>query len=119
MLRDEFILVIDDDPDICESLGELLADHGHRVESAANGLEALELLTGGTPPCMILLDLMMPVMNGWQFVDAKAADPTLAPIPLCLITAAGITQELPGDAVCVWRKPFKVEELLRVVATHC
>ena len=65
---DEFILVVDDDAEIRESLSDLLSDEGHRVRAAANGKEALELLRQTPAPCMILLDLMMPVMNGWQFV---------------------------------------------------
>lgn len=115
----EFILVIDDDADIRESLTEILSEEGHRVRAAANGQEALGLLRSNPAPCMILLDLMMPVMNGWQFVQAQAGDPSLAAIPVWVITAAGDAHPPPPGVTGVLRKPFRLHELLHVVDSHC
>ncbi len=114
-----FILVIDDDADIRESLSEMLSDEGHRVQAAANGQEALDLLRGSPAPCMILLDLMMPIMNGWQFVQEQATDPVLAAIPVWVITAAGDAHPPPAGVTGVLRKLFRLDQLLDVVGQHC
>ena len=114
-----FILVIDDDADIRESLSEMLIDEGHRVRMAANGREGLDLLRTSPTPCMILLDLMMPVMNGWQFVREQAGDPLLASIPVWVITAAGDAHPPPPGVTGVLRKPFQLSQLLDVVGQHC
>ncbi len=114
-----FILIIDDDADIRESLSEMLSDEGHRVRVAANGQEALTLLRRSPAPCMILLDLMMPIMNGWQFVSEQAGDPVLASIPVWVITAAGDAHPPPAGVTGVLRKPFRLDELLHVVGQHC
>jgi CheY-like chemotaxis protein len=81
------VLVVDDDQDIRETLAELLTDEGYLVESASNGREALTTLRNGVRPDVILLDLMMPVMDGYQFRDEQRADPLLASIPVIVITA--------------------------------
>ena len=109
----EFILLVDDDVAICDAITDLLADHGHEVRAAANGREALAVLRSGARPCMILLDLMMPIMNGWQFAQEKECDPELAQIPMCIITAAGPTLQPPPDALCVLPKPFQLARLLK------
>ncbi len=112
-------MVVDDDADIRESLTDLLSDEGHQVRAAANGKEALELLRQTAAPCMILLDLMMPVMNGWQFVTEKSGDPALSGIPVWIITAAGDAHPPPSGVTGVLRKPFGLRELLDVVGRHC
>ena len=119
MTADEFILVVDDDAEIREALSDLLSDEGHQVRSAANGKEALDLLRRTPAPCMILLDLMMPVMNGWQFVTETAGDPTLSGIPVWIITAAGDAHPAPSGVTGVLRKPFRLRELLEIVQRHC
>src|SRR5205814_8831977 len=83
------ILVVDDDPDIRDSLREVLEDEGYDVSCVGNGREALDHLKAASPrPCVILLDLMMPVMDGWQFRrEQKKLEPELANIPLVVITA--------------------------------
>jgi CheY-like chemotaxis protein len=86
------ILVVDDDHAIRESLSELLEDEGYHVAKATNGQEALEVLARVGPPCVILLDLMMPVMDGYEFMGRKTADPALASIPVVVITAAGVAR---------------------------
>src|ERR1051325_2493173 len=83
------ILVVDDDADIRESLREVLEDEGYQVSCVANGLEALRHLRQGNRPCVILLDLTMPVMDGWQFRREQKQDATISDIPLVVITATG------------------------------
>ena len=82
---DNCILVIDDEEDLREALSELLGDY--TVITAANGREALELLHRGERPFFVLLDLMMPVMDGWQFLEAIADDSELNSIPLSITTS--------------------------------
>ncbi len=111
------VLVIDDDPDILDAMSLVLDSAGYQVSTATNGKEALERLRAGTAPSVILLDLMMPVMNGWQFRAEQTQDPKLAAIPVVIITGAGETFEkttLPGvDAYL--QKPVSLARLLSTV----
>lgn len=81
------ILVIEDDQDVREIIVELLEDHGYSVAGAPDGAAALRLLSGGAPPALILLDLMMPTMDGVEFRDAQLRDPRLAEVPVMLLSA--------------------------------
>lgn len=83
------VLVVEDDADLLETFILVLESSGHAAVGAADGYAALEMLRGGMRPCVILLDLMMPGMNGWQFREQQLKDPALAPIPVVLISAAG------------------------------
>jgi CheY-like chemotaxis protein len=83
------VLVIEDDPDVRNALAELLAGEGYQVSATADGAEALDTLRGGLRPSVIVLDLMMPNMDGWDFRRAQLEDPTLAPVPVVLLTASG------------------------------
>ena len=86
--------MVDDDPDIRDSLREVLEDEGYEVACVGNGREALDHLKTASPrPCVILLDLMMPVMDGWQFRREQKQDADIADIPLVVITATG---QAPG-----------------------
>jgi CheY-like chemotaxis protein len=110
------VLVVDDDEDIREALQTLLEDEGYRVLLARNGLDALTCLRGGERPCVILLDLMMPVMTGWAFRDEQLQDPLLAPIPVIVITAA----HRPAPPVTrILYKPLRADDLLSVIRTFC
>jgi CheY-like chemotaxis protein len=113
------VLVIDDDDDICDSLRELLEEYGHTVACASNGHEALDLLRGPPPlPDVILLDLMMPVMNGWEFRGQQKRDPSLASIPVVVITATGSARERAGlmGVEEILLKPIHLDQLLNVIA---
>jgi len=111
------ILVVDDDQEIREMIAEALALDGYRVISASNGKIALEQARE-EPPDLIVLDLMMPVMNGWEFLEAQREDPDLAPVPVIVDTAFPETQ-LDG-AAAILQKPFDVDTLLATVARlHC
>jgi CheY-like chemotaxis protein len=116
------VLVVDDDPSIRESLVDLLDEEGYRVETAANGSEALEKLRerAAPRPCLILLDLMMPVMNGQQFYAEQQRDPALASIPTVVVTAddkGGATAGRLGAPFLA--KPVRLDTLLEVIAKHC
>jgi CheY-like chemotaxis protein len=111
------ILLVDDDFDIREALSETLQDHGFEVITAANGLEALKLLRkGDVRPSVILLDLMMPVMDGYGFLKERANDPALAAIPVAIITAGhGVDKSRVGDQAPILPKPLKVGQLMSTV----
>jgi two-component system chemotaxis response regulator CheY len=113
------VLVVDDDPDIREAVQDILSFEGYGVVQADNGREALELLSHEPPlrPCIILLDLMMPVMDGEELVGYLQKEPTLAELPVILVTASGRSL-FPGVKAII-KKPFEMDELLAAVAAHC
>jgi CheY-like chemotaxis protein len=92
---------------------------GHSVLTAANGREALARLDTGVRPCLILLDLMMPVMDGWTFRDALERDPRLRTVPVVVISAAGGEMMRRVRAEAYVSKPVDIDELLHVVCEHC
>lgn len=108
------VLVVDDDLDIREALSETLEDHGFAVSTAANGLEALTLVRNAKEsPSVILLDLMMPVLDGYAFLAERRKDPRLRSIPVAIITAGHrVDHARLGDAVLVLPKPLEVEQLV-------
>ena len=117
------IMVVDDDHAIRESMSELLAEEGYQVAIARNGRQALDLLHRGPHPCVILLDLMMPVMDGFEFMGRKAADPALASIPVVIITAAGAPKiedlGVGTTLPLVLLKPVGAETLMSAVKHYC
>ncbi|HVZ74977.1 MAG TPA: response regulator [Polyangia bacterium] len=115
-LHDRKILVVEDDPAIQRALVEILGDDsGYDVHVAGDGRSALALLKTPPPPVLILLDLMMPDMDGAAFIAQRGRDPALADIPVCLMTATGRhTPQMPGVAG-VLPKPFGIDALLAVV----
>lgn len=118
---DRLILVVDDDPDIRDSLADVLKDEGYQVITAVDGRDALVKLRGGSPaPCLILLDLMMPVMSGPQFYAEKQRDPALAPIPVVIVSADGnIRQKASALGSEYIAKPVRIEQVLGVLERHC
>jgi len=112
------ILVVDDDRGAMEALSDILEYEGYRVERAQNGLQALEQLKETRPgPNLIILDLLMPVMDGWEFRMRQKEDPALAHIPVLVVTAIAATAGI--DAAGVLRKPIDIDALLRTVARYC
>jgi CheY-like chemotaxis protein len=110
------VLVVEDDPDVLDAVQTALAARGYRVLTARDGLKALTVLAG-TAVDLILLDLTMPVMSGWEFLEQKRADPQLADVPVVVVTAVG---SVIGDAedppwVAVVQKPFRLQNLLATV----
>jgi CheY-like chemotaxis protein len=115
------VLVIEDDPMIRDVLVEVLADHGYEAVGAANGREALDTLAQpDDPPCVILLDLMMPVMDGHSFRQEQLQSPELSDIPVVVISAfvdQTTTDELHADDYL--KKPVRLHEVLGAVRRHC
>jgi len=122
-LRDHSpILVVDDDPDIREAIVEVLEENGHRTLSAANGDEALATLrSSNEPPCVILLDLMMPVMDGRAFREAQQADPELSKIPVIVLSAFRDSAETAKqlDVAGYLPKPVSLEALISMIDNFC
>ena len=113
------VLIVDDDYSVLDAVRETLEDEGYEVSIAANGLEALKGLREGGRPCLILLDLMMPVMNGWEFRREQLSDSLLASIPTVIVTAyVGPIPNGLGEAPKV-RKPVNPEQLISLVETYC
>jgi CheY-like chemotaxis protein len=111
------IMVVEDDAETRELIAEILREDGYTVQTAANGAEALAALRATLPrPDIILLDLMMPVMSGWQFLDERAADEALARIPV-VVLSADPTRQLASSRgiVAVVGKPFDLPRLLTLV----
>jgi CheY-like chemotaxis protein len=108
------VLIVDDDHALREAVAEALGDEGFTVSCSAHGLEALNTLRAGLRPDVILLDLMMPVMDGWAFRQEQSRDPALASIPVVVVTAAH-TLPKPIDARAIVEKPFRLDDLVRAL----
>jgi DNA-binding response OmpR family regulator len=107
------VLVVDDDPDILDALSEILEVEGYEVQRARNGREALQRLEHG-PPDLVLLDLMMPVMDGWEF--ARSLDPDARPPIIVLSADRNVSVKAQEIGALGWlAKPFELSELLAVV----
>ena len=115
------VMIVDDDEDLRESLDVLLTRRGFLVVSASNGQDALESIDPDDPPGLILLDLMMPVMNGWQLRARLLEDVRLAEIPIVLLSGvADLTFEAaPLRTVAALVKPVDLERLYELVAKYC
>ncbi|MCX5792921.1 MAG: response regulator [Elusimicrobia bacterium] len=116
------VLVVDDDKTTCDVISSVLAGQGYETACAGNGKEALVYLRSTSrPPRLILLDLMMPEMTGWEFRKVQQEDPALAGIPVAIITGLpdmGETAAAIG-AVDVLYKPSRVETLTSIVSRFC
>jgi CheY-like chemotaxis protein len=113
-MRSQRVLVVEDDSVARTLLGTILEDAGYTVALAANGREALDYLRNGERPFVILLDLKMPVMSGWEFREEQRRDPDLATIPIVVLTADGEFDAVVatlGAAAC-FSKPIDPEGLL-------
>ena len=116
------VFVVDDDVAIRDMLSEALEDEGYNVTSASNGLEAINHLRAyPDSPCLILLDLNMPIMTGWEFRSLQQQDPALAAIPVVVVSADRAAQydPRPLDAVEYLVKPINLDRLLTLVDRFC
>ena len=113
------VLIVDDDPDLQDAICDTLEGDGHAAICVSNGRQALDYLQTGAPTCLILLDLMMPVMNGWEFREQQLLDAAIASIPVVVISAhdGGERPGLSPDGFL--RKPIRAEDLLSTVAKFC
>lgn len=109
------VLVVEDDGDMREAARDAIAAEGFPTATAANGVEAIEYLENEPPPGIIVLDLMMPVMNGWEFLDWLSSRPELGTIPVIVISASRECERArslyDGLAYCL-AKPFRLDTLL-------
>ena len=115
------VLLVEDDPDLLGSLAAFLEAEGYQVEVARHGLEALGRLRGGFAPAVILLDLMMPIMTGWEFRHAQRQDRDLSGIPVIVISGM---EDSPRHAAWLEadgyvQKPIPVQILLETVQRYC
>jgi CheY-like chemotaxis protein len=111
------ILVVEDDPDALEAIADLLESHGYAVTTARHGAEALERLGSSQLPGLIVLDLLMPTMDGWEFRRRQKEDPRIAKIPVVVVSASDAAKPIDADGVL--RKPVDIDRLLQTVAKHC
>jgi len=111
------ILIVDDNDEVREALGALLESAGHQVLAAADGREALAFLRRcEVPPCLVLLDLMMPGLNGWDFRAEQIRDERLAAIPVIVLSAHPLAMDAKNmGAAAVLLKPFDPETVLAAV----
>ncbi|HZY84248.1 MAG TPA: response regulator [Gemmataceae bacterium] len=107
------ILLVEDDEITRGAIKLVLEWEGYQVDCAANGQEALDLLRDKEPPSLILLDVMMPVLDGEQFRQEQKRDPRLAQIPVVIVSALDVSSCL--EAAGHVQKPFQVEELLAAI----
>lgn len=115
------VAIVEDDDAIRESITDALEIEGYAVTAFRNGKEALEGLQNQTSPCLILLDLMMPVMDGWQFMEARKhlAD-TYAAIPVFIVSAVADQQKVKSTGATGYiRKPVDLDVLLLIVQKYC
>jgi CheY-like chemotaxis protein len=115
------VLVVEDDADVRAAIGLLLETHGFPVIEAEHGAAALDALRGNHGVGVVLLDLMMPVMDGWTFRDLQRREPAIATVPVVVVsadaTARDTARELRADA---WiAKPVDFDRLVEVVRRYC
>ena len=111
----ETVLIVEDDIETRDTLTVLLEKDGREIVTAGDGQEAFERLSDLPRPCLILLDLMMPRMNGWEFLHRQSVDPSIAKIPTIVLSGS----TLPVGAKHQLAKPVDVERLLALVDQYC
>jgi CheY-like chemotaxis protein len=115
--EDPRILVVEDDDDAREALVALLQMKGYRAVPAGNGQEALDYLHQAPVPDLIILDLWMPVIDGWQFRAEQIKDPRLKKVPVIVVTALSDRDDVDANEVII--KPVDVDRLLTSVSQYC
>jgi len=113
------VAIIEDDTEFRDMLRELLEEEKYRVVALSNGAEALETLRGDTLPNVILLDVSMPVMDGFDFLRFRNDDPQLAAVPVVLVTNAKPHERPTIGVNDVVRKPIDIDEILFAIKRYC
>jgi len=111
------VLIVDDDTDCVDALRYLLEDQGYQVKVAHNGLQALQYFESGGRPCVVVLDLLMPVMDGLEFLDRRRGHPVLAETPVIVLTATDARLQSREDIVL--RKPVDFGVLVEKIEGAC
>jgi two-component system response regulator MprA len=121
MVQNPALMVVDDELDLCETVRAVLELHGYEVVCFTDGKGALAHLRTGVHPSLILLDIMMPRMNGIQFREELMSDPALRRIPVFVLTGAAqpILDKVAALGLDALRKPIQLNELLEVVERFC
>ena len=112
------MLIVEDDADLREMMAQLLFIEGFRAETVANGREALDYLRQGRFPEVILLDLMMPVMDGWEFRRQQRGDPKLASLPVVVLSALDAPR-VAEMGTAYLKKPLDFDRLVEMVRRYC
>ncbi len=113
------VLIVEDDADLREMMAQLLTLEGYAAATAANGQEALEYLHSGRRPDVILLDLMMPVMDGWEFRRRQRGEEQLSELPVVVLSALDQGRARDIGANAVLKKPLDFDRLLELVRLYC
>ena len=113
------VLIVEDDADLREMMAQLLSLEGYRTQTVANGVEALAVLEGGDRPDVILLDLMMPVMDGWEFRRRQVQDPRIADVPVVVLSALDPSRAADLAGAAFLKKPLDFDRLLDLVRRFC
>ena len=113
------VLIVEDDEDLREMMAQLLTLEGFQAATVANGKEALDYLHQREKPEVILLDLMMPVMDGWEFRRKQQADRSLADVPVIVLSAIDPARAAKVDAEAFLKKPLDFDRLLDLVRGYC
>ena len=114
------VLIVEDDADLRDMMAQLLSLEGYDAATVANGSEALQYLHRDiAKPHVILLDLMMPVMDGWEFRQRMKADPEIAKLPVIVLSALDPSKARDVDAAAFLKKPLDFDRLLALVRQHC
>ncbi len=113
------VLVIEDDDMVREALADVITDEGYKVATARNGREALDKLRWGLNPALILLDMQMPLMTGWDFRAEQKLDPALEHIPVVAMTAGRRWKDEDSDCEARLAKPISRDTLLEILRRYC
>ena len=113
------MLIVEDDADLRDMMAQLLSLEGFQAHTVANGREALDYMLAGDFPEVILLDLMMPVMDGWEFRRQQQRDPGMAEVPVVVLSALDPARAGDLDAKAFLKKPLDFDRLLELVRQYC
>jgi CheY-like chemotaxis protein len=113
------VLIVEDDEDLRDMMAQMLSIEGFVAATVANGQEALAYLRTAPRPNIILLDLMMPVMDGWEFRRRQQADPDIADVPVVVLSALDPARAAVVDAAAFLKKPLDFDRLLQLVRDRC
>jgi DNA-binding response OmpR family regulator len=113
------VLIVEDDADLRDMMAQFLLLEGFNPQTVSNGREALEYLRHGHTPAVILLDLMMPVMDGWEFRRQQQRDPKVANVPVIVLSALDRTRVGDIGEAGFMKKPLDFDQLLELVRRYC